>query len=191
MSDRRREKLSKRAAKLRDKVADLEARVTRRREEVLSDLPSTCFFATFRSQEAAAIAAQANLNPIMQRLFNVAPAPRADDINWPTLQRSWWQRQVRPLFALPGIILVMILPIGAFTGAFAQLTLAICGNGSKRSDNWICETEGFPNLLRNLITSLGPSILLSIYNMMVLPLIIYYLAQARVEWKGGKRGQRG
>ncbi len=61
---------------------------------MLSDLPSTCFFATFKSQQAAAIASQTNLNPIMQRLFNVQPAPRPDDVNWSALQRSWWQRTV-------------------------------------------------------------------------------------------------
>lgn len=38
---------------------------------------------------------QTNLNPIMQRLFKVLPAPRPDDVNWPALQRSWWQRTVR------------------------------------------------------------------------------------------------
>lgn len=38
---------------------------------------------------------QTNLNPIMQRLFKVQPAPRPDDVNWPALQRSWWQRTVR------------------------------------------------------------------------------------------------
>lgn len=31
----------------------------------------------------------------MQRLFKVLPAPRPDDVNWPALQRSWWQRTVR------------------------------------------------------------------------------------------------
>ena len=38
---------------------------------------------------------QTNLNPITQRLFNVQPAPRPDDVNWPALQHSWWQRTVR------------------------------------------------------------------------------------------------
>ncbi|KFM24963.1 Uncharacterized protein RSN1 [Auxenochlorella protothecoides] len=176
--------------KLRASIAKAQRRLSKlqvlrkaaeRREEVLSDLPSTCFFATFR-QEAAAIAVQTNLNPIMQRLFRVEPAPRPEDINWPSLQRSWWQRTLRPLWALPGIILIMLVPIGAFTGAFAQLTIALCGNpaagtASAGSDLWICGETGFPALLRNLITSLGPSILLSIYNMVILPVIIYYLAQ--------------
>lgn len=71
-----------------------QADIAAERDAVLSDLPSTCFFATFKSQQAAAIASQTNLNPIMQRLFNVQPAPRPDDVNWSALQRSWWQRTV-------------------------------------------------------------------------------------------------
>lgn len=129
----------------------------------------------------------------MQRLFKVLPAPRPDDVNWPALQRSWWQRtvrgrgcrvrahyhhlpaarlapsaaapavraallptpptpcsftsrtpcppssQMRPLYALPIILFFMLLPIGMFTGAFAQLTVALCGSPAdpgSRSDNW-------------------------------------------------------
>jgi len=36
----------------------LQADIAAERDAVLSDLPSTCFFATFRSQQAAAIASQ-------------------------------------------------------------------------------------------------------------------------------------
>jgi hypothetical protein len=138
------------------------------RDSVLSDLPSTCFFATFRSQQAAAIASQTNLNPIMQRLFKVLPAPRPDDVNWPALQRSWWQRTMRPLYALPIILFFMLLPIGMFTGAFAQLNIALCGSPNdpgSRSDNWYCSDDRWATFLRNTITSLAPSLILSIYHM--------------------------
>lgn len=48
VSDRRLLKLQGKIAKLKARVEKLESKVARRREEVLSDLPSTCFFATFR-----------------------------------------------------------------------------------------------------------------------------------------------
>ncbi len=83
-------------------------------------------------------------------------------------------------------------------GAFAQLTIALGGNAaagtaSAGSDLWICGETGFPALLRNLITSLGPSILLSIYNMVILPVIIYYLAQVGgwADWVGEGEGLDG
>lgn len=44
---------------------------------------------------------------------NTPPPPRPTQN--PT-RRSWWQRTLRPLWALPGIILIMLVPIGAFTG---------------------------------------------------------------------------
>lgn len=47
--------------------------------------------------------------------------------------------QMRPLAALPLILFFMLLPIGMFTGAFAQLTIALCGSPAdpgSRSDNW-------------------------------------------------------
>ena len=124
--NKRREKARLRIASLKKKILSLNAhvfelqdKIAEERDSILSDLPSTCFFATFKSQEAAAIAAQANLNPVQQRLFNVQPAPSPDDVNWPTLTRSWWQRQSRPVIVLPLILFIMLLPIGAFTGAFA------------------------------------------------------------------------
>ena len=119
------------------------------------------------------------------------PAPRPDDVNWPTLTRSWWARTMRPLYALPLILFVMLLPIGAFTGAFAQLTITLCGNpvdGSKGKywDSWYCDEDNlWATFLRNLLTSLAPSILLSVYHMVVLPVVVYYAAQVCVCVGGG------
>jgi hypothetical protein len=48
---------------------------------------------------------------------------------------------MRPLYALPIILFFMLLPIGMFTGAFAQLTIALCGNPNDhgaQSDSWYC-----------------------------------------------------
>lgn len=165
------------------KVSSLQEKISQERDSVLSDLPSTCFFATFKSQKAAAIAAQANLNPINQRLFNVEAAPSPDDVNWPALTRSWWQRQSRPMWVLPLILFIMLLPIGAFTGGFAQITIAVCGMGAADapaldSDSWYCSDDAWAKFLRNLMTSLAPSILLSLYHQIVLPVLVYYAAQA-------------
>ena len=173
--------LKEKIAMLATKTADLQDRISHERDDVLSDLPSTCFFATFKSQEAAAIAAQANLNPITQRLFDVQPAPSPDDVNWPALERSWWQRQARPAYVIPLILFIMLLPIGAFTGAFAQLTIAFCGNPDNpgpASGSWFCSDNGWARFIRNLLTSIAPSLLLSLYHLVVLPVLVYYTAQA-------------
>jgi hypothetical protein len=62
----------------------------------------------------------------------------------------------------------MLLPIGMFTGAFAQLTIALCGNPNDpaaRSASWYCSDDRWATFLRNALTSLAPSIVLSVYNM--------------------------
>ena len=186
-TDKSLEKYSKKLSCLKKKIVELKAEtlklqddIAEERESILSDLPSTCFFATFKSQEAAAIAAQANLNPIKQRLLNVQPAPSPDDVNWPALTRSWWQRQSRPILVLPLILFIMLLPIGAFTGAFAQLTIAVCGTPAedKSSTSWYCSDDPWANFFRNLVTSLAPTLLLSLYHMCILPVLVYYAAQA-------------
>ena len=186
------ERYNKRLVQLKKKIVDLNAetfrlqeRIAEEREAVLSDLPSTCFFATFKSQEAAAIASQANLNPIRQRLLNVQPAPSPDDVNWPALTRSWWQRQSRPILVLPLILFIMLLPIGAFTGAFAQLTIAVCGSPTDKestSSSWYCSDDPWANFFRNLVTSLAPTLLLSLYHMCILPVLVYYAAQAEGQY---------
>jgi len=178
-------KLKKKIIELQKKAEDLQQEITQVRDATLSDLPSTCFFATFKTQRAAAIASQANLNPIMQTMFRVIAAPRPDDVNWPTLQRGWWARTMRPIYVLPFIVAIMLLPIGAFTGAFAQLTIALCGDGSGNSGRegelagtWFCSEDPWATFCRNVLTSVVPSTLLSIYHMVVLPVMVYYVAQA-------------
>lgn len=174
-------RLKSKIATLAEKTATLQEQISTERDSILSDLPSTCFFATFKSQEAAAIAAQANLNPITQRLFDVQAAPSPDDVNWPALERSWWQRQARPAYVIPLILFIMLLPIGAFTGAFAQLTIAFCGNPENpgpAADQWFCSDDRWAVFFRNLLTSIAPSLLLSLYHLVVLPVLVYYAAQA-------------
>lgn len=191
---RRKARVNKRIRSLKQKIVDLSSKsvdlqekITAERDSVLSDLPSTCFFATFKSQEAAAIAAQANLNPVQQRLFDVQPAPSPDDVNWPALTRSWWQRQSRPVLVLPLILIIMLVPIGAFTGAFAQLTIAICGNPAEgaaawSADSWYCSNDAWAQFFRNIVTSLVPTLLLSVYHMVLLPVVVYYAAQAEGQY---------
>lgn len=181
-------KLKSRIVELAAKAGALQQRIVLEREAVLSDLPSTCFFATFKSQKAAAIAAQANLNPLNQRLFNVETAPSPDDVNWPALTRSWWERQARPVYALPLILFIMLLPIGVFMGAFAQLAIAVCGNPTDnnysglQSTSWFCSSDQWAIFLRNLMTSIAPSMLLSMYHMVILPVLVYYAAQAEGQY---------
>ena len=90
---------------------------------------------------------------------------------------------MRPVWALPLVAVIVLLPIGAFTGAFAQLTLALCGSpldpssSGAASGSWFCSSSLWATFLRNLITAVAPSLLLSLYHMIVLPVLVYYAAQ--------------
>ena len=37
-------------------------------------------------------------------------------VNWPTLWMSWRERELREFIVLPIIVLIMLVPIGAFSG---------------------------------------------------------------------------
>ena len=80
---------------------------------------------------------------------------------------------MRPLYALPLILFFMLLPIGMVTGAFAQLTVALCGNpndaatsaAGRYANSWYCSDDRWASFVRNALTSLAPSIVLSLYHM--------------------------
>ena len=41
-------------------------------------------------------------------------------VNWPTLWMSWRERELREIIVLPIIVLIMLVPVGAFSGAAAS-----------------------------------------------------------------------
>lgn len=91
---------------------------------------------------------------------------------------------VRPLLVFPVIMVIMLFPIGIFTGAFSQLSTAICGVPAGDADpttyatSWFCSDARLARFLRNLLTGFLPSLLLSLYQVLVLPLAFYLVAQA-------------
>ncbi len=46
---------------------------------------------------------------------------RIVQVNWPTLWMSWRERELREILVLPIIVLIMLVPVGAFSGAPAHL----------------------------------------------------------------------
>ncbi len=51
-------------------------------------------------------------------------------VNWPTLWMSWRERELREIIVLPIIVLIMLVPVGAFSGAAPTICreddLALC-----------------------------------------------------------------
>jgi len=73
-------------------------------------------------------------------------------------------------------------------GAFAQLAIAVCGNPTDnnysglQSTSWFCSSDQWAIFLRNLMTSIAPSMLLSMYHMVILPVLVYYAAQVEGQY---------
>ena len=47
-------------------------------------------------------------------------------VNWPTLWMSWRERELREIVVLPIIVLIMLVPVGAFSGAATRPQELIC-----------------------------------------------------------------
>lgn len=169
--------------KLQAKEAALQVSVAACRETSLhKSEPCQAFFATFRTAKAAAMATELNVNPLHWRGMHLLRAPDPENVNFTMLQRSWWERALRAAITLIPIIAIMLFPIGAITGAFSQLEAALCGGeqGQKGSlsGTWFCSDEFFAKLLLSVLTGVLPSVLMTVYQAVVLPIYMMTCAQA-------------
>ena len=55
--------------------------------------------------------------------------PESMQVNWPTLWMSWRERELREILVLPIIVLIMLVPVGAFSGAPAHLLASLTCRG--------------------------------------------------------------
>ncbi len=51
----------------------------------------------------------------------VQPAPGPEEVNWPALWSSWRERDWRTMLVRPLVLLVVLFPVGIFTGGLMQL----------------------------------------------------------------------
>ncbi|KAK9864060.1 hypothetical protein WJX84_009179 [Apatococcus fuscideae] len=159
-----------------ERVRTLEAQIVEERQRVLQSPPCGAFFVFFNNQRDAAIAAQVNLHPEDGHSFRVQEAPGPEEVCWTTLWRDWRTREIRELIALPFIVIMMLVPVGLFTGAVAQLTVAICGSSGIFNtfySDWYCASD---STWRSLVTGSLPPILLTLWQALVMPNAFYRLA---------------
>lgn len=179
---KRTSKLESKLKKMEEKECALQQVVEETRKEILDGPPRPTFIATFHSPLAAAAASNINANPISWRGFHTMPCPDPENINFPALSRTWHGRSVRYGISLFFIVLVMIFPLGIFTGAFSQLGNAICsGNPNSTasvSGSWICSDNFWAKLLMSIITGMLPQLLMTIYQSVFLPIYIMFVSQA-------------
>jgi hypothetical protein len=174
--------LEKKMENLQEKQDALQQLVKEAKESTLKDLPRPAFIALFHSAIAAYSASNINANPISWRGFHTVPCPDPENLNFPSLCKDWGSRSMRYPISLFFIILVMVFPIGIFTGAFSQLETAICGAPedatASASGSWICSDNRWAQFILGLITGVLPQILMTVYQSVFLPIYVMFCSQA-------------
>lgn len=163
-----------------DRVRDLETQVGEARQAALRSAPTASFFVFFNDQAAAATAAQVSLQSEDGREFRVSQAPGPEEVNWPTLWKSFGSRNMRRLLVLIPLAGMIIFPIGIFAGSISQLSLLLCGSASSTAKtgirwNWYCTGD---NYLRKVVTGVLPPLILTFWQGIVVPRWFYYWCQA-------------
>lgn len=176
------ERLEGNLDKLRDKDAALGKLVEEEKENILNNPACPSFIAVFHSAMAAQAASNINANPVSWRGFHTIPCPDPENINFPAVTTSSSSRAIRAPISLCFIILVMLFPLGIFTGAFSQLETAICGAPSNStasaSDSWICSDDFWAKLIMNVLTGVLPQLLLTVYQSVFLPIYVMFCSQS-------------
>ncbi|BDA42899.1 probable CSC1-like protein ERD4 at C-terminar half [Coccomyxa sp. Obi] len=156
-------------------IRSLETKILEERERLLKEPPVTnSYFVLFNSQTAAAAAAQCCIFPEgAADAFRVMPAPGPEEVNWQVL---WVNRRKRIQLRFAGWVLltvVILFPIGLFTGAVTTCTNAICTR-QELADNVFCRST---SKFKSLITGVLPPLLLTLWQNLFMPQLIYLGAQ--------------
>ena len=103
----------------REQVASIEHLIVQERAKILRAKPGPSCIVAFKSQYAAACAAQCRITSRRHDLFNVEPAPGPDNLNWQSILLRKRQRELRSLLMFPLILAVILIPTGMFTGVMS------------------------------------------------------------------------
>ncbi|GLC55507.1 hypothetical protein PLESTB_000995000 [Pleodorina starrii] len=188
----------------RNRISELRDQVEAARRRALACLQGTgSFLVFFRTQLGAAMAAQCAIHPEREDprvggpdsdYFKVRPAPGPDEVNWPALwlrsaQRSRRTALVTPLLAA----LLLLVPVGLFSGGLQQLNHLLCpppspsppeagvaaAAGAAAVWPWYCSQRSLAaRVLQRLVVAWLPTLLLSLWQGMVLPVTNWLLIQA-------------
>ena len=139
-------KASTRRERLTQMLNSIDSEILRERRAALFKGPGPSCVIAFRSQYAAACAAQCRITS-RGTSFQIQPAPGPDDINWQTVLLRKKERNRRSLFVLPLIAIIIFIPMGTLAGVLSTL----CANditSSSVSDattldfmDWYCKSK--------------------------------------------------
>jgi len=176
-------KASTRRERLTQMLNSIDSEILRERRAALFKGPGPSCVIAFRSQYAAACAAQCRITS-RGTSFQIQPAPGPDDINWQTVLLRKKERNRRSLFVLPLIAIIIFIPMGTLAGVLSTL----CANditSSSVSDattldfmDWYCKSKD-ATAVRVIIGSILPPILLTLWETFIMSFGLLYLVQAQ------------
>lgn len=74
---------------------------------------------------------------------------------------------------------IMAFPIGLLTGLFSQLATTLCTEGDvDLVGTWFCQDTGAGKFARSFLTGNLPSLLMTLYQSVILAKVVYAIAQA-------------
>jgi hypothetical protein len=167
---------------LREKVACIEHLIVREREKILQNRPGPSCIVAFKSQYAAACAAQCKITSRRNDMFNVELAPGPDNLNWQAILIRRRQRELRAFLIFPLILTIILIPTGTFTGVMSSLCVAN-QFGTERSEalDWYCSSDS-ARLLRVVVQGILPPILLTLWETFIISFGMMYLVQAQSKY---------
>ena len=176
-------KASNRREQLTKKLNAIDTEILRERRAALFKGPGPSCVIAFRSQYAAACAAQCRITS-RGTSFQIQPAPGPDDINWQTVLLRKKERNRRSLFVLPLIVIIIFIPMGTFAGVLNTL----CANDISSSSvseattlefmNWYCKSKD-ARIIKIIVGSILPPILLTLWETFIMSFGLLYLVQAQ------------
>eukprot|EP00798_Chlamydomonas_sp_ICE-L_P013270 gene13270-19112_t len=140
----------------RTRLEDLNERVSEARKIACRTGATPSWFVFFKTQHAAAVASQTLVHGEDNREFKVQMAPGPEEVNWTALWMSYRDREARAWIVTPLLTLLILFPVGIFSGGLMQLAILLCPNadpGDSRQE-WYCKQDSILNSMSNFLTSL-------------------------------------
>ncbi|GMH42492.1 hypothetical protein BSKO_10411 [Bryopsis sp. KO-2023] len=159
-------------------LRDIEDEIVATRKKILREKPSSTWLLIFRTQYAATIAAQSLLHSESGHKFQAHAAPGPEEMNWQALWKTWVQKDIRRVLVFPWLVGLIIFPLGIFAGGLSKLSEVLCDpDGDSYVGEGYCKDTGRLWSPQKLITGWLPPVLVSLWQNMVMPNLLYMLVQ--------------
>lgn len=157
----------------REKLAELDAEVTKLQRKYRHNKPKNSIFVEFENQYSAQLAHQTVVHHNPMRMSPSFTGLVPSDIDWDNMRLFWWERVVRNALAAAAIVALIIfwaIPV-AFVGVISNITYLT------EKLPWLDWINNLPSWLLGVVTGLLPTIMLAVL-MAILPIFIRGMAKA-------------